>query len=282
MIDRFFIPRPVFNAEGAAGAGGAGGPGAGGDGGAGGAGGQGAGAGDGGGWKAPDGLPEHVIGKDAGETLSKLVPVYAGLRQELSTRGAVPKEANAYEIKFSDKATPVLNIQQDDKVMPILKQAMHKHGITDKQSGFVADLVDGLIDSGLMPKAQDPNELWKAMAPPEFKGSDIEKIAEGQKLMKEANTFIDNLKATAGFDDGMVGELKLLTGSPEGMRALKWIMKQGVQQSAQPGGQGSPGMPTKEEIQKRREDPRNQYGHSKYDPAFAKETEDMYRKLHPN
>lgn len=248
-------------------------------------GGGGAGASAGGGdpapWKAPAGLPDQVIGKDANETLAKLVPIYAGLRTELANRGAVPKEPGAYDIKFSETAAPILNIQNDDKVLPILKQAMHKHGITDRQSGFVSDLVDGLISSGLVPKPQDPNEMWKAMAPENFKGSDIEKIAEGQKRMREAQAAIDGLKGRPGWDDAMLTELQLLTGSSAGLKIIQAFQGAGVIKSVAVGGAGggASGV-SKADLDARRHDPRNQYGNPKYDPAFAAETEAMYKRLY--
>lgn len=232
-------------------------------------------------WKAPQGLPDHVTGKDAAETLDRLLPVYTGLRNELANRGAVPKDAGGYELKFSDTASPLLNLQNDDKVVPILKAAMHKHGITDKQSGFVSDLVDGIIGAGLIPKPVNPNELWKEMAGASFRGSDIEKIAEGQKLAREAQSFIDGLKGQQGWDEGMVNELSLLNGSAAGLRIIKQFMGSGVVKSATPGGAGAGGAVTKAEIDARRQDPRNSWGTAKYDPKFAEETETMYKRLYP-
>lgn len=228
-------------------------------------------------WKAPQGLPDHVIGKDAAETLDRLMPLYSGLRSEIAGRGAVPQKADAYTLNFSDPARAVLNLQADDKVLPLLRNAMHKHGITDKQSGFVSDLVDSIVEAGLIPKPQDPNELWKAMAPANFKGDDTARIAEGQKAHKEATTYIDGLAKQQSWDKDMTTELQLLTGSAAGLRVIKQLMAGGVQRSAVTGGQGGQGAITKADLASRRQDPRNQYGNPKYDPAFAQQTQQMYK-----
>lgn len=259
-------------------------------GGAGGDGGQGGGQGGQGGqqqqqqqqgWQAPAGVPEHLRGKTADETLAKMLPAFSGLRDELSQKGAAPKDFNGYQINFSDKAKPILNMKDDDPVLPILKQAMHKHGITDKQTGFVADLMDGLIDKGLIGQREDPNKTWMSMAPDGFKGSDLEKVEAGKKAMNEAETFVKQLKGQQGWSDQMVEEMVMLTGSAAGLGIINLLKASGIARTTQPGGMASGGV-TKESIAERQKDPRNQYGNPKFDQAFAQETQNMFKQLHGN
>lgn len=241
----------------------------------------GTGGGDGGAWKAPAGLPDHLVGKDANETLTKLLPAFTGLRNELGERGAVPKDAKEYNFAFSDTAKPLLNIKDDDKVLPILKGAMHKFGITDKQAGFVPALIDGFIEAGIVPKPEDPNVMWKNMAPQGFKGSDIEAIAAGQTAMREAQAYVDSFKGREGWDADMLEDMALLTSTPAGLRILKQMQKGGIVKSVDPGGRGDGKGVDKAAVDARRQDPRNKYGDPKYDPAFAQETERMYKQLYP-
>lgn len=253
----------------------------GGDGGQGGGDKGGQGGGDAGAWKAPAGLPDHLVGKDANETLTKLLPAFTGLRTELGERGAVPKDWKDYNFAFSDTAKPLLNIKDDDKVLPIVKGAMHKFGITDKQAGFVPALIDGFIEAGIVPKPEDPNVMWKNMAPAGFKGSDIEAIAAGQTAMREGQAYVDSFKGREGWDAEMIEDMTLLTATPAGLRIIKQMQKGGIQKGPDTGGKGDGKGVDKAALDARRQDPRNQHGNAKYDPAFAQETERMYKQLYP-
>jgi hypothetical protein len=261
------------NAGADAGAGGNAGSGAGGN--------AGADAGAGGNaWKLPDGhgLPDHIVGKSADETLSKLLPFHKQLREEISNRGAVPKEAK-YELNFSDRAKPFIDSEGQEKVLPILSKAMHKHGITDKQSAFVSDLIEGFVDSGIIAPPKDPNTMFAELVGADFRGSSEDKVKEGQRLNREAIALVENLKAQGTWSQDALAELRTLTASKGGIEALRQLSKAGMQDGPKPGGDPGGGAITKETLKTRRADPRNQYGNPKYDRAFAEETDRQYKDL---
>jgi len=261
-------------------------PPAGGDGGAGG--GQGGAGGQGGNqppasaWKAPEGTPSHFVKDTAEASFAELYKAYDGARKTISTMGTPPADAKDYAFEFSDKAKPVLNLQPDDKVLPIVRAAAKEFNLTDRQAGFVPKIVDGLIEAGLIAAPQDPNEMWKSMAPEAFKGSDVERIAAGQAAVREAQGLIEGM-TKQGWTDGMRNEALLLTGTADGLKIIKSLQSAGVIKSVQPAGDGAgQGGVTADQLAARRQDPRNKYGDPKYDPAFAQETERLYKAAYPD
>lgn len=244
--------------------------------------GQGGGQGgqQGGGYSAPDYVPQHMRGASADETTSNVWKAYDGARQQIAQWGAVPKDPT-YDIKFDDSIAPMFSKEGLDKVMPVLSKSMHMHGITDKQAPFVGTLVKNLVDAGIIDKPTDPNEQWKAMAGKDFRGSDQERIAAGQKMMADAGTFVKSFENVDGWTPEAISELNLLTATPAGVRALQLLQKGGVQKSVNAGGGGTGGgQVTKESLAARRNDPRNQYNNPKYDPDFAQETERQYKEFY--
>ena len=230
-------------------------------------------------WKAPDGLPAHFLKATAEESVAEVFKAYTGARDAIAKHGAAPKDAAGYELKFSEKAAPILNLQADDKVLPILQGAMHKHGITTNQAGFVSDLVDGLIDAGIVQAPQKPEDIWKSLAG-DFKGDDAAKTAEGQRLMADAQAFIDARVKSGAWTEEMKADAVLLTGSPHGLKILRELQAAGTTKSVVPGGGGGQGGVTADQLNSRTADPRNTYGNPQYDPAFAKETQRLYKQTY--
>lgn len=183
---------PVWKPEGEGGAGGGAGGGEGGAGGAG-AGGAGGGAGDGsqgagdggqgqgqssildfaqkgqqgqgdgkgasGEWKAPEGIPDHLRGGNAEETINKLLTAYNGARRTLAQKGqgeggkaeGVPESPDGYEIKAEgddDKIAAELNSEKSKPILDSFRKAAHKLGIpADKFAGLMREGMAGLDPS---------------------------------------------------------------------------------------------------------------------------------------
>lgn len=57
-------------------------------------------------WKAPEGIADHLKGKDADETLAKVLKAYQGARNEIAKggkmTGTIPETAEGYAIKAKD------------------------------------------------------------------------------------------------------------------------------------------------------------------------------------
>jgi len=188
---------PVWKPEGEGGAGGAAGgadPGAGGDGGkapdpaagAGGAGDDGKGGSqpssildmaakpaakgaEGDPWKAPEGIPDHLKGATAEETLAKLLPAYTGARKELSKKGqgdgkaeGVPDTPDGYVIEADGKDDPVaaeLNSEASKPIVDSFRKAAHELGIpADKFAGLMKKGMAGL-DPALFASDEEAQQI---------------------------------------------------------------------------------------------------------------------------
>lgn len=285
---RYAILSPAFflAPDGAGGGGGAGGAGAGG---AGGDGQGGAGGAGGAGGYRPQGLTDDFFGGDDKGTIDKL---WGGLQQEkgrvegfrrdLAERGVVPEKLEAYAFNLSDKAKPVIQIGDDDKLLHATRELAQKHKMPDKMySGFMSELFDKIADLGIIEKPVDPNDIYKELG--KGKGNDAEQVTAGTQRLNQAQTYINAFSEKDGFTQPMKDELSLLTTSAAGVQVIEKIMSMGIKPSTSTGGgdSGAGGAITKETLQQRQADPRNDRNSAKYDPAFAEETKNQYKKMYP-
>ncbi len=229
----------------------------------------------------PEGLSDDLFGETDTATIDNLHNRVNGLRQELGARGQVPKEPGDYKFELSEKAAPFVEMGNDDPTMGTIRELAQQHGLTDKQFQFFPDLVDKMVDAGVIERPVDPDAIMSELAPSDFKGTAEEMKAEGAKRMTAAQLWIDTFDDKAGFDQPMRDELAMLTTTPAGVQVLEKFMKSGIQESVLPGGDGKGGV-TATDIDARIADPRNDFNDPKYDEAFAKETREMGKRLHGN
>lgn len=240
---------PVFQAagegEGGAGdAGGAGGGGAGGDaGGAGDAGDKGGGSildlaskakpgeakpGEPGQYTAPDFLPDHLRGKDADETLTKLHTAYKGARDAMAKGrgkldGDVPEKSDGYTFEDTgtadapDKIFAELTNEASKPLVSAAQKAAHKMGIPDKAfQGFMREFVASAGESGL-PIGMDDGEFQQISGEAE-----MEKLTELVGSGLEATTLVNTVenyaqklvsRGTMTKDD--LAEFRVMVGTAE-------------------------------------------------------------------
>jgi hypothetical protein len=227
----------------------------------------------------PDGIPQHLLGETPEQTLDKLFGAYKGARDELAKgKPAAPEKPEEYKLEIGEDAAKQFPIAEDDPALGVLRQTAHEAGLTQEQFGVFGKFVDMLVDKGLVEKPYDSDAVMKSLVPEGFKGTDEQKLARGAQRVSELDSWI---KADTRFSDQERNELRLLTTSKEGVAALEKIRAGSVTQSVNPGGGQPAGGVSKATLDARVADPRNNFMDPKYDEAFALETREMFKKLHP-
>jgi hypothetical protein len=228
-------------------------------------------------------IPAHLLGQDDKGTIDKLLGAYNGARTEIAKGKPAIPEAKDYQYNWSDKVKSLGVIPADDPVAQAFSEIAHEHGFTQQQMDAIPKLFDRLVDKGLIEKPFDSAALLSSLAPAEFKGTPEEKQARGAQRLQAAENWIKQLDATAhGIDDAMKQELRLLTTSLDGVRLVEKFMNGGMNVSVSPGGGNPPAAVTQADLNARVADPRNNAYDPKFDPAFAEETRNMFKKVYPD
>lgn len=283
------------------GAGGAGGAGSGDNGGAGGAGAGAGGAGDAGAGGAggagdikiggadgaqlslykPEGIADHLLGQDDKGTIDKLMGAYKGARDEIAKGKPQIPGAKDYQWNWSDNIKG--SIAADDPAVAAFSELAHEHEFTQKQIDAIPKLFDKLAEKGIIEKPFDSAGLLTSLAPADYKGTPEERQAKGGERLTTAENWIKQLDSKV-IDDKMKGELRLLTTSLDGVRLVEHFMKSGMNASVSPGGgQGGQAPVTKEALDARVADPRNDSTrHDKYNEDFAAETRRLFKQMYPD
>ena len=179
-------------------------------------------------WKAPEGLPDHLRGADAGDTLAKVLTAYNGARKELSQRkpgassldGAVPESPDGYVFEATgddDKIAAELNSEESKPIVDAFKAAAHKLGIPDK--AFAALMREGLagVDAAGIPIGASNEDAQRISGEAE-----LQKLSTMAGGAKEAGTIVNTL---SGYGEKLVqrgiiskedlGEFRVMAGTAE-------------------------------------------------------------------
>lgn len=229
----------------------------------------------------PNYLPDRLFGKTDRETLELVSEDWKSKRELMAARGTVPDKAEDYVIELSESAAKAFPIGADDKVIPLIKEAAKQFNISEKEIGFVGAMVDKMVEAGVVQPPQDISEVYRAAAPADFSGPDADREAAGQKRMQSLEAQIDGLTGS-GFSKEEMGEMKLLLTSVAGVSALERIFASGVNPSANPRGQGTADGLSEADLMARKADPRADRNSPSYDPGFAKDLEQDYRRFYGN
>jgi hypothetical protein len=248
--------------------------------------GSGAGAGAGA-FKAPDGMPAEFVGKDADETLGKLLGGYGalntrteGLRTQLAQLPKPPDSPEKYTFTPSEKLAPYFGDAAKNPALDFARKSAHAAGIPDASFGkFIEGVYAPMIEAGLLQPPYDPKA----------------EVANYSKVYGlDATTATRNLKENEAFANGLVGQIKLpeqlqkdaaaslvaLTDTAGGNALIRALMdrlgENGIRVPMEGSG-GSPGALSDTELDKLTSDPRidpanefKQDANLKYDPALRK------------
>lgn len=227
-------------------------------------------------WKAPEGLPEHLAGKDAEETLGKLLGAYKPLRDKLAAAGEVPAEAKGYGFEASEKLAPFTAKLDGDPFYDAVREISHKAGLSTKQFQSVfGGIMEKMVDQGLVAEAYNADKEAASIAP------DVEpaKRAEAaDRRIRENLALIDAWKEQ-GLPEAVVAPLKGVMDRGWANQLVDWIADRSGEVKPALAGKATGGV-SEADLAKRSADPKNQASGPNYDPAFAAETDRLYREFY--
>jgi len=231
----------------------------------------------------PDGLGDHLVGATNQETIDRLLKENTGFRQAQATRPQAFAKPEDVTFEWGDKVKELGGIAQDDKALGLFKTLAVEHEFSAKQIAAIPKFFELAAGQGLIDQPYNPAKVLEGLAPADFRGSPQDKQLRGGERLRTAENWLNQLPATAGFDDGVKNELKLLTTSVDGVRALEAMMKAGMNPSVSAGGAGNASQTvSKADLDARVADPRYWADNPKYDKAFAEETAALYKKFYGN
>lgn len=169
----------------------------------------------------PEGLPDHLLGKNDKETIENINKAYKGAREELGKKGnKAPETAEAYTLTLPDDLKDkVIKVDATgkDPIFESLKPALHKAGISNENASMlVTELyksVAAQIAKNAETAANDPNA-----ADVGFK--QLGGAEKAKPLQDASNAWINSLKEKLGLDDKDMQELQFLTYHSQGLQVL--------------------------------------------------------------
>lgn len=169
----------------------------------------------------PEGLPDHLFGKDDKETTDKLLKAYKGAREEMAKKGnAAPETADAYTLTLPDDLKDkVIKVDATgkDPIFEALKPALHKAGISNENASMlVTELYKSVATQ--MQKNAEAAQNDPSAADVGFKqlgGAD-----KAKPLQDSANAWINGVAEKVGLSKESKQELEYLTYHSQGLKLL--------------------------------------------------------------
>lgn len=219
----------------------------------------------------PEGLPDHLLGKDERETIDKLFKAYGGAREAIAKFGAVPDAPDKYEFTPAEAVAPYLPDVANDPVLQKVQVAAHKNGLGGKQfNSFVNDVMGELLNAQML---DDPFSADKERA---IVAGDVQDPAErakaADKVAKETVAYIDAMAEQGKIPKETADWAKGRTDRGHFLKFVQALRAGGP--SIELGGTASAGV-TKADLEKRMADPRQQT-----DRAFQAETNRLFQIVH--
>lgn len=230
----------------------------------------------------PDGLPDHLFGGNDRETIDKLHKAVSGFRTQQGEAGAVPENPEGYSFDASDKLKPYVGNFDKDPVYGAVRGIAHKIGMPDKMfKAFVPAILEHFVDGELVAAPIDPKQILRDMSPANLaNASDADREAAGARRVQDNVAWIDGAKANGTMPEGVADFFAAsAAGDPRAHAAIEWLRGSKSEPAPAMGGAVASGV-SEADLKARLADPRGQVGAEKYDPAFARETDEMYKKYY--
>ncbi len=245
-------------------------------------------------WAAPEGLAADFVGKDADETITKLMGGYKeaseradGLRTKLSGMPGAPGSADDYKFEPSDDVKPWFGEPDKNPIMAVARTSAHKLGLSNDQfGGFINEVYSTAAKEGLILPPLDPASEIKSFGKHSGitdEGALTQELEQNESFAKGLLSQLKGLPEDEGVQAAITGQMMALTDTHEGnllLRALRQRLgesgfKMDSTTSTQEGS-----FFAKEELQKlsgdKRADPKNK----EYDEEFRKKLDASYTHHH--
>lgn len=213
----------------------------------------------------PEGLAEHLKGKDDKETINNLAKAYKGARDALAKEGKLPEKPEDYELDEQNQDL----INTEDPSLPVLQNICHKHGITqEKFNGILGDLGPALMDAGVIkePRTFDQN---------------MEILGDGADVMvARAMTKIDQLHQQGFLSESEHKWAYDNLGDAEGINFVNKFMRGYGEKSIPVRSTPIEGTASKEELRAQAALPENTPGHPKFNKASYDKLQQDYQRAY--
>ena len=229
----------------------------------------------------PADLPDHLRGKSDGETAANLWNASKGYREDLATRGTVPKDAAGYNFALDEKMAAVLPGWKDDKAIQAMLQAGVEMKVPDKvMNGLLHGFFKQAREGGLFAAPADPLADAKTLLGDQAaRMTDAQIEAEWGKRSGAVGEMIDGLVRTRALDESLGDYAKVVATMPEGLKLFEALAKAMPREHGVKAGGEAPQGLTRADLQQMARDPRYDPHHPNYDPAFRRRVEDGYKAL---
>lgn len=222
----------------------------------------------------PDGLPDHYAGENNHATIDNLFKAVEGYRK------SAPKTADEYTFEEPEELKGKLLRLNDDGKDPILekfKPIAHKHGMTNEAFRDVAlELSKSLMELG-----GNGNEVDDSA---DFEYESYGGAEAAKPVVDGVTVWAQGLKNQGKLSDADVEEISLAVQYDQGLNVWNKVREMTGEKPI-PKGDGAPGgkvQITEEMLNARVSDPRYIAGTREFDPAFYKETTEMFQELYNN
>lgn len=228
-----------------------------------------------------DRLPQHLRGETPEQALEKVFAAYSGAREEMGKRGKAVDKPDDYAVEFSEDVLAVVGDPAQDETLAVARNMAHKHGLTQEQfSGFVQDFHAELLAQGKLGGVDVKAEAAKLAGDAAARMSEQDVLNAAAAAWTDATTYIDGLVADKTLTADQANVLRGLAETADGILALKALRGQMREVGVQTGGTGAGQALTKADLDRRMADPRNQALAPEFDPAFAQQTDEMFKQFY--
>lgn len=209
-------------------------------------------------------VPKHLRGKDAKDTIKKLLGAYKGLRD----KGEAPKDVADYKLTLPENVAGLIDetSDEDKPLFDEIRALAKENGLSPQQyDGLIGGLIGKFEEMGLIDPPMDPTVHFKVI------GEGDEK--HGRKIAEVVDNWITGMGRKEILDDKELAEAKLMAGTDQGIRVFTKLREMLGFDPIPSNFNSQDDKMTGDELDERVADKRHGV-----DAAFTKETERLFKE----
>jgi hypothetical protein len=230
----------------------------------------------------PDGFPERLKSATADEFSARLQDDWRAQRKTLSELPQPGRNVDDYKYAPSDKIKDLVGDLAQDKTFGLVRAAALKAGVTPASfEQLVGGFYEGMAAEGLLAKPLDVTaEALKFLGDPPGALDEKAALSKLAPLVEPIEAGLKKLAADSKLGPESLAALYGLLDTADGLRAAKALTEALTgQPGMKPGGDGGgAGNMSRQQLIEMAKDPRAQRDNVRYDPEFAKQVDDSYRR----